>query len=98
MWVAFIPSMDQRTDALPRRSVPSNAGQVIHAWRAGAGLTQEDLAHELRVTFSTISRWENGHVLPSKLAWFVLQRLAIERGYPLELGSSSTATREAARP
>jgi len=48
------------------------------------GLTQEGLAQALSVTFSTVSRWENGHVLPSRLAWRALQRLAVERGAPLE--------------
>jgi hypothetical protein len=46
---------------------------VIRAWRQRVGLTQEGLAQALSVTFSTVSRWENGHVLPSKLAWRALQ-------------------------
>ena len=65
-------------------SVPPNAAQVIRAWRRRAGLTQEGLAQALSVTFSTVSRWENGHVLPSKLAWRALQRLATDRDCPLE--------------
>jgi len=56
---------------------------MIRAWRQRAGLTQEGLAQALSVTFSTVSRWENGHVLPSKLAWRALQQLADERGCPL---------------
>src|SRR5207244_587442 len=32
---------------------------------------------------STVSRWENGHVKPSKLAWKALEQLAAERGSPL---------------
>jgi DNA-binding transcriptional regulator YiaG len=47
------------------------------------GLTQEGLAQALSVTFSTVSRWENGHVLPSKLAWRALQQLAAERNCPM---------------
>jgi len=62
---------------------PSDAGRLIRAWRQRAGLTQEGLAQALSVTFSTVSRWENGHVLPSKLAWRALQQLADERGCPL---------------
>ena len=65
-------------------SVPPNAAQVIRAWRRRAGLTQEGLAQALSVTFSTVSRWENGHVLPSKLAWRALQRLASDRDCPLD--------------
>src|SRR5439155_13753037 len=41
------------------------------------------LAQALSVTFSTVSRWENGHVKPSKLAWKALEELASERGSPL---------------
>ena len=31
-------------------------------------LSQEDLAHELGVSFATINRWENGNFNPSRLA------------------------------
>jgi len=62
---------------------PQDAGQVVRAWRQRVGLTQEGLAQALSVTFSTVSRWENGHVLPSKLAWRALQQLSSERGIPL---------------
>ena len=63
---------------------PSDAGRIIRAWRQRAGLTQEGLAQALSVTFSTVSRWENGHVLPSKLAWRALQQLAASLGTPIE--------------
>jgi len=66
---------------------PSQAAEVIRKWRRRVGLTQEGLAQALSVTFSTVSRWENGHVLPSKLAWRALQQLAIELGCPLEDGA-----------
>jgi transcriptional regulator with XRE-family HTH domain len=71
--------------APPRRGgPPPRAARVIRAWRARLGLTQEGLAQALNVTFSTVSRWENGHVLPSKLAWRALEELAAARGCPLE--------------
>jgi len=63
---------------------PPHAAQVIRDWRRRLGFTQEGLARALSVTFSTVSRWENGHVLPSKLAWRALQQLANARGCPLE--------------
>jgi len=56
--------------------VPADAGQVIRAWRRRIALTQEGLAQALSVTFSTVSRWENGHVKPSKLAWKALEQFA----------------------
>ena len=71
--------------ASPERksSPPRDAGRIIRAWRRRIGLTQEGLAQALSVTFSTVSRWENGHVKPSKLAWKALEQLATERGSPL---------------
>ena len=58
-------------------------GAVIRAWRRRIGLTQEALAAALSVTFSTVSRWENGHVQPSNLAWRALIQLATECHCPL---------------
>jgi len=65
-------------------SPPRDAGRIIRTWRRRIGLTQEGLAQALSVTFSTVSRWENGHVRPSKLAWKALEQLASERGSALE--------------
>jgi putative transcriptional regulator len=62
---------------------PPDAARMIRAWRHRTGLTQEDLADALGVTFSTVSRWENGHVRPSILAWKALLQVAGERGTPL---------------
>ena len=61
-----------------------NVGHLVRGWRRRTGLTQEGLAHALSVTFSTVSRWENGHVRPSKLAWKAIERLARERGVALD--------------
>ena len=36
--------------------------------RGQLGLSQEDLARELGVSFASVNRWENGQVKPSKLA------------------------------
>lgn len=41
---------------------------LIKAIRIELNITQEQLAHELNISFSTINRWENGHTSPSKLA------------------------------
>ena len=40
----------------------------INALRKKLNITQEELAHELGVSFSTINRWETGKSKPSKLA------------------------------
>ena len=76
-------AMQAITNYLPTNP-PNDAGRIIRAWRQRTGLTQEGLAQALSVTFSTVSRWENGHVLPSKLAWRALQQLAEERSCPLD--------------
>ena len=68
-------------DAAPKKIVPPpDAPRMIRTWRQRAGLTQEHLAHALGVTFSTVSRWENGHVRPSGLAWKALVQVAAQRG------------------
>jgi len=68
-------------EAVPKKVVPPpDASRMIRAWRQRAGLTQEHLAHALGVTFSTVSRWENGHVRPSSLAWKALVQVAAEHG------------------
>lgn len=43
-------------------------GDIIKKVRKQLGITQEKLAHDLDISFSTINRWENGHTSPSKLA------------------------------
>jgi putative transcriptional regulator len=70
-------------DSTRKTAPPPDAGRIIRFWRRRIGLTQEGLAQALSVTFSTVSRWENGHVRPSKLAWKAIEQLAVERGVPL---------------
>ena len=54
--------------------------QSIRELRARLGMTQEEFAHAIAVTVSTVNRWENGHANPSKLAWRAIQGLARKRG------------------
>ena len=42
--------------------------EIIKYIRQLLDITQEQLAHELNVSFSTINRWENGHRIPKRLA------------------------------
>ena len=42
--------------------------EIIKELRAKLGLTQEQFAAEVGVTFSTVNRWENGRGTPSPLA------------------------------
>ncbi|OYE03048.1 transcriptional regulator [Nostoc sp. 'Peltigera membranacea cyanobiont' 232] len=43
-------------------------GQIIRDLRLAFGLTQEQFAATLGVTYTTINRWENGRSTPSPLA------------------------------
>lgn len=45
-----------------------NLQKVIREIRSQLGLSQEELAHALGVSFASINRWENGKSSPSKLA------------------------------
>jgi len=42
--------------------------ELVKQVRNQLGLSQEELAHKLGVSFSTINRWENTKTKPSKLA------------------------------
>jgi len=59
-----------------------NAGNLIRGLRQKLGMTQEEFAHEIAVTVSTVNRWENAHAEPSKLACKAIQDLAKKRGLP----------------
>lgn len=47
---------------------PENFAETVKKVRQQLGLSQEELAHELGVSFSTINRWENSKTVPFKLA------------------------------
>lgn len=47
---------------------PENFAVMVKDARRQLGLSQEELAHELGVSFATINRWENGRTVPFKLA------------------------------
>ena len=57
-----------------------NAGNLIRTLRQKLSMTQEEFAHEIAVTVSTVNRWENAHAEPSKLAWKAISDLARKRG------------------
>jgi len=45
-----------------------NLPELVKEVRRQLGISQEDLARELGVSFATVNRWENGKSKPSKLA------------------------------
>ena len=68
---------DARRELEPgRNGALPDAAEMIRSWRCRLGMTQEELARALGVTLSTLNRWENGHVLPSRLAWRELQQFS----------------------
>jgi putative transcriptional regulator len=55
-------------------------GQIIRKLRLSTGLTQEQFAHTLGVTYSTLNRWENGRSKPSPLAMEKIEGMLRDRG------------------
>jgi DNA-binding transcriptional regulator YiaG len=60
-------------------------GTVISALRQRLSMTQEEFAHAIGVTVSTVNRWENGHIEPSRLARKAMQGLAAQAAIPVDL-------------
>ncbi|MBR8840197.1 MAG: helix-turn-helix transcriptional regulator [Stigonema ocellatum SAG 48.90 = DSM 106950] len=48
-------------------------GKLIHELRLATGLTQEQFAAELGVTYSTVNRWERGRSKPLPMAMQQIQ-------------------------
>ena len=69
---------EETLDVLPEGG--AQGSQSIRELRSRLGMTQEEFAHAIAVTVSTVNRWENGHANPSKLAWRAIQGLARKRG------------------
>ena len=83
------PEAEIKVPVQHRLDIPPNSSALaIRAWRRRIGFTQEELARALSVTFSTVSRWENGHVRPSSLAWHAMAALAADRNCALYAADS----------
>ena len=74
-----------------------NVNRSIRELRLRLGMTQEEFAHAVAVTFSTVNRWENGHAKPSKLARRAIEALA-RRGAPRRDGATLSGDRVGADP
>lgn len=59
-----------------RRKGPPTPKSKASKLREGFGLTQEDFAHMLHVSFTTVNRWENGHAEPTGLGGTLLELLS----------------------
>lgn len=64
---------------------PHSQGALIAQLRQRLSMTQEEFAHAIGVTVSTVNRWENGHIEPSRLARKAMQVLAAKAEMPINL-------------
>ncbi len=62
----------------------NHSGLAIASLRRRLSMTQEEFAHAIGVTVSTVNRWENGHIEPSRLARRAMEGLAAERSVTLD--------------
>jgi len=62
----------------------ANTGTRIRELRVKLDMTQEEFAHALGITVSTVNRWENSHSEPSKLARASIVGLAEKRGVSID--------------
>jgi len=58
---------------------PENFPVQVKEVRRQLGLSQEELAHALGVSFATVNRWENGKTRPSKLALRQFEQLCANK-------------------
>lgn len=65
-------------------------GPTISQLRQRLAMTQEEFAHAIGVTVSTVNRWENGHIEPSRLARKAMQGLATQAAIPIDLEATSS--------
>jgi DNA-binding transcriptional regulator YiaG len=59
-------------------SLNKQNGSPVHDLRRRLQMTQEEFAHAIGVTVSTVNRWENGHIEPSRLARRAIEGLAAQ--------------------
>ena len=55
-------------------------GKLVRELRLENGLTQEQFAALLGITYSSMNRWENGHTKPSPLAMQKIEGMLQQMG------------------
>lgn len=58
--------------------------ELVKDARDKLGMSQEDLARVLNLSFATINRWENGKTHPNKLTKTVFLEFCVSKG--IEIG------------
>ncbi len=71
-----------------------DVGELVKRLRERMGLTQEQFAREVGVTFSTVNLWENGHRRPQP---YLLRRL-LEMEASFEQGAAGTEQKPGRKP
>ena len=71
-----------------------NKASSITLLRRRLTMTQEEFAHAIGVTVSTVNRWENGHIEPSRLARKAMQGLAAQAALSNSFEGSATVLGE----
>lgn len=61
--------------------------EILKTIRKDLNLTQELLARDLNISFSTLNRWENSRTFPSRLARMRLLDYCIKNGVSAEIVS-----------
>lgn len=57
---------------------------VVKYAREQTGMSQEEMAHALQISFTTINRWENGKTHPNKMAKSVFFAFCEKHGIEAE--------------
>lgn len=59
--------------------------EILKTIRKELNISQEQLARDLNVSYTTINRWENAHRTPSRLAMMRLREYCAIKGVSQEL-------------
>ena len=58
---------------------------VVKYAREALGMSQEEMAHALKISFATVNRWENGKTHPNKMATSVFIAFCKQHGIEVEV-------------
>ena len=72
-------------------SINKQMGSPISTLRHRLNMTQEEFAHAIGVTVSTVNRWENGHIEPSRLARKAMEGLMAQSPHGSDYASPLVA-------
>lgn len=61
-----------------------NFAEIVKITREKSGMSQEELARAINVSFATINRWENGKTHPNKLTQAVFFDFCSKQGLNIE--------------